>query len=67
MNKGQEVSLWAALAAGCGSVLAVGVFDLLSVDGWAELLSALIVAAFTGGAVYAQQRLVFAKQRRNGG
>jgi hypothetical protein len=67
MNKAQEVSLWAGAAAFFGSVLAVGAFDLLDLDGgWVEFLLALLVAAFTGGAVYSKERLGFAKKRDNG-
>jgi hypothetical protein len=67
MNKAQEVSLWAGAAAFFGSVLAVGAFDLLNVDGLAEFLISVIVAAFTAGAVYTKQRLDFAKERNGDG
>jgi hypothetical protein len=55
------------MAAFFGSVIAVGAFDLLGIDGgWVEFLLALLVAAFTGGAVYSKERLGFAKARENG-
>jgi hypothetical protein len=66
MNKAREVSLWAGAAAFFGSVLAVGAFDLLNVDGLAEFLISVIVALFTGGVVYSRERLAFAKKRDNG-
>ena len=66
MNKAQEVSLWAGMAAFFGSLLAVGIFDILSPDKWLEYLGAFIVAGITGGAVYAKERLDFAKKRQNG-
>src|SRR4029077_16392081 len=63
VNKAREVSLWAALAAFFGSLLAIGLFDVLNPDQWAQYLGALIVAAITGGAVYSKERLGFAKKR----
>lgn len=63
---GHEVALWAGAASFFSSVLAVGVFDLLDVEGWAELLSALLVAALTAGAVYSKERLGYAKKREDG-
>lgn len=67
MTKSHEVALWAALAAFCGSLLTIGVLDILNPDRLVEYLSALIVAAITGGAVYANERLGFAKDRDNNG
>ena len=66
MNKAHEVSLWAALAAFFGSLLAIGIFDILNPDQWAEYLGAIIVGVITGGAVYSKERLAFAKKRANG-
>ena len=65
-GKAREVSLWAGLAGFFGSLLAIGIFDIFNPDQWAEYLGALIVAAITGGAVYAKERLDFAKKRSNG-
>jgi hypothetical protein len=59
-----DVALWAATAAFFGSLLAVGVFDVLNPDQWLEYMSALIVALITGGAVYAKERLEDAKKER---
>ena len=53
----------AGAAAFFGSVLAVGAFDLLDVDGLAEFFISVVVAVFTAGAVYAKERLGFAKKR----
>ena len=61
-SKGQEVALWSGVAAFCGSLLAVGIFDVFEADQWVEYLGALIVAGVTGGAVYAKERLDFAKK-----
>ena len=62
-SKGNEVSLWAGVAAFFGSILAVGAFDLFNIEGAAQFALSLVVGAFTGGAVYAKERLGFAKKR----
>jgi len=66
MNRGKEISLWAGVAAFFGSLLAIGIFDILNPDQWQEYLGSLIVAGITAGAVYARERLNFAKNRKNG-
>ena len=66
MGKAKEVSLWAGAAAFFGSLLAIGIFDVLNLDQWAEYLCAVLVAGITGGAVYSKERLGFAKKRDNG-
>jgi hypothetical protein len=63
MSKDREVSLWAGAAAFFGSLLAVGIFDIIDADQWAEYLGAILVAAITAGAVYSKERLGFAKGR----
>ncbi len=63
MTDNNHVALWAAVSAFFGTVLAVGVFDLLNVEGWKAFLSALVVAAFTAAAVYAKERLEHEKTR----
>jgi len=63
MNGNNDVALWAGIAAFFGSVLAVGIFDLLDAHGWWALLSAVIVAGFTGAAVYAKERLNHARSK----
>lgn len=66
MSKGNEVALWAGVAAFFGSLLAIGIFDILNPDQWAEYLGAILVGAITGAAVYSKERLGFAKKRDNG-
>ena len=44
-----------------GSLLAIGIFDILDPEKWVEYLGALIVAFITAGGVYAKQRLDDAK------
>jgi hypothetical protein len=57
-----DVALWAAVAAFFGSLLAIGIFDVLDPDKLVEYLGAVIVAAITGGGVYAKERLDYAKR-----
>ena len=54
---GHEVALWSAVFAFFGSLLAVGIFDVINPDQWVEYIGALFVAFITGGSVYAKQRL----------
>jgi hypothetical protein len=67
VSKGQEVSLWAGVAAFFGSLLAIGIFDVFNPAEWLQYLGAILVALITAGAVYSKERLGFAKQRENGG
>jgi hypothetical protein len=55
------VALWAALAAFFGSLLAIGAIDVFNIEGLAEFVGSLLVAAITAGGVYAKQRLDDAK------
>ena len=64
MNRSHQVALWAGVAAFFGSLLAIGIFDILNPDQWKEYFGALIVAFITGGGVYAKQRLTDAKEDR---
>jgi hypothetical protein len=57
-----DVALWAGAAAFFGSLLTIGVFDILNPDKLVEYLGALIVAGITGGAVYSKERLSAAKR-----
>jgi hypothetical protein len=59
---GHEVALWAGVAAFFGSLLAIGVFDILDPDKWVEYLGSILVAFITAGSVYAKQRLDDAKK-----
>lgn len=51
-----HLALWAGVAAFFGSLLAIGVFDVLDAAKAAEYAGALIVAAITAATVYARQR-----------
>jgi hypothetical protein len=62
--KGRDVALWAGVAAFFGSLLAVGIFDVLNPDQILEYLGALLVAFVTGGSVYAKERLDEAKKQK---
>jgi hypothetical protein len=62
--KEHEIAWWAAAASFFGSLLAIGVFDILEPDKWAEYLGAIVVAAITAGAVYSKQRLEDARKDR---
>jgi hypothetical protein len=59
---GHEVALWAGVAAFFGSLLTIGVFDVLNPDKVAEYAGAIVVALITAGAVYSKQRLDDAKK-----
>lgn len=61
------VALWAGVAAFFGSLLAIGLFDVLNPDQLAEYAGAIIVAFITSGAVYSKERLDEAKRSRVGG
>lgn len=63
-HRNHSVALWAGIAAFFGSLLAIGVFDVLNPDQVAEYLGALIVAFITAGGVYAKERLADAKAER---
>ena len=62
MRPRHDIALWAGLAAFFGSLLAIGIFDVLNPDQAAEYLGALIVAAITAGGVYSKERLDAAKR-----
>jgi hypothetical protein len=57
-----DVALWAGVAAFFGSLLAIGVFDILDPDKVVEYAGAVIVAGITAGSVYAKERLDVAKR-----
>lgn len=58
------MALWAALASFFATLLAVGVFDIFDPSQALQYAGAFIVAALTGGGVYAKQRLDDAKAQR---
>lgn len=62
---GHQVALWAGVAGFFGSLLAVGIFDILNPDQFWEYIGALIVAGITGGSVYAKQRYDDAKKAQS--
>lgn len=61
MNGKHQVALWGGVVAFFSSLLAVGIFDIINPDQWAEYFGALIVAFITGGSIYAKQRYDDAK------
>jgi hypothetical protein len=62
--RGHDVALWAGVAAFFGSLLAVGIFDVLNPDQILQYVGAILVALVTGGSVYAKERLDEAKKAR---
>ena len=62
-----DVALWAGVAAFFGSLLTIGVFDIISPAQYMEYLGALVVALITGGAVYSKERLNIAKREEQQG
>jgi hypothetical protein len=64
MNGKHEVALWAGVAAFFGSLLAIGIFDVLNPEQWVQYLGALLVAFITGGSIYAKQRYNDAKEEK---
>jgi len=63
MNGNKEVALWASVFTFFGSLLAVGIFDVLNPDQWVEYIGAFLVAGITGGSVYAKERYDYAKKK----
>jgi hypothetical protein len=63
--RGHEVALWSGVFAFFGSLIAVGIFDVLSPSQVWEYLGALIVAFITAGSVYAKQRLNDAEKKNS--
>jgi len=62
--RGHQVALWSAVFAFFGSLIAVGIFDVLNPDQWLQYIGALLVAFITGGSVYAKERLEEAKKEK---
>ena len=60
---GKEVALWSGVAAFFGTLLAVGIFDVIDADQIWEYIGAFVVAAITAGSVYAKARLDDVKKR----
>jgi hypothetical protein len=57
-----DVALWAGAAAFFGSLLTVGIFDVLDPGRAVEYLGAILVALITAGGVYSKERLDAAKR-----
>ena len=57
-----DVAVWAGTAAFFGSLLAIGVFDVLNPDEWLQWFGAVLVSAITAGSVYSKERLDAAKR-----
>jgi hypothetical protein len=62
MNGKHQIALWSGVFAFFGSLLAVGIFDVINPTQWVEYLGAVIVAFITAGSIYAKQRLDDAKR-----
>ena len=62
---GHEIALWSGVAAFFGSLLALGIFDIINPDQWVEYVGAFLVAGITAGSVYAKQRLDDAKAEKD--
>jgi hypothetical protein len=60
----KAVALAAGVAAFFGSLLTIGVVDILNPDQWVQYVGALVVAAITAGGVYSKERLQDAKRER---
>lgn len=61
--EGHEIALWSAVASFFGSLLAIGIIDLLNTHDWLNFLGAFLVAFITGGSVYAKGRVDDAKKK----
>ncbi len=59
-----RVAWWAGVSSFFGSLLAIGVIDVINPDTLIRFASCLGVAAITGGSVYSKERLDDAKRER---
>jgi len=62
MHRDHQIALWSGVAAFFGSLLAIGIFDVLNPEEWLQYFGAILVAFVTAGSVYAKQRLDDAKR-----
>jgi hypothetical protein len=62
--KKHEPAVWAALAAFFASVITIGTIDILEPGEAIQFAGAVIIGLFTGGGVYANQRLIDARTER---
>jgi hypothetical protein len=65
--KKHEVALWAGIAAFFGSLLTIGVVDIINPHQFLKYLGSFIIAFITAGAVYAKQRYDDAKTEAEAG
>lgn len=63
---GNQVALWAGVAAFFTTVLAIGAIDILDPDDRVQFLGGIVVGLVTAGSVYAKQRLDNAKNMAQG-
>lgn len=61
--KEHEIALWSAVASFFGSLLAIGIIDLINTHDWLNFFGAFLVAFITGGSVYAKGRVDDAKKK----
>jgi hypothetical protein len=59
-----DVALWAGVSSFFGSLIALGVVNIVNPDDWIKLIAAIPVALTTAGGVYAKERLDEAKRER---
>jgi hypothetical protein len=59
-----DVATWAGISSFFGSLVAIGVIDVLNPGDWVKLVAAIPVALITAGGVYAKERLDEAKRER---
>ena len=63
--RNHQVALWAGISSFFGTLLAVGIFDVFNPDQLVEYVGAILVAAITGGSVYAKTRYDEVKKERD--
>ena len=56
------VALWAGLSAFFGNIIGLKVLEVISGNDIVQILSALLISAFVGGAVYSRERLAVARR-----
>jgi len=62
MKRDHDIALWSGVAAFFGSLIAIGIFDVLNPAEWLQYFGAILVAFVTAGSVYSKQRLDDAKR-----
>jgi hypothetical protein len=59
------IALWSAVASFFASILAIGAINIFNPDDELRFVGGVFVGLITGGAVYARERLNYAKQESN--